>query len=531
MLVIMKKQILLLGTLGCLFTTGCDNSLDNVKNQVAYNDDTYFTTVATISEAVTATYGLLLYEGLYSRDFYYLMDLTGNEAEADAPLLGDVLQLHDYSYAPNHAQINDLWSSTYKMTLRANLVIDKASKITPVSDAEKTKLAQYTSEAYFLKAYAEFLHVTLWGRVPIRKDYAGNGEFYLTRSSVEDVWKQIESDLTNAITGLPATYASAADLGRITKGAAIALLGKTYLYQKKYEQAATQFELLTKAPYAYDLVKSLDELFTKSPVKNAETVFDVPHKAWGGWGEGSPYYMFGSQEGSTSGKNTLTGRAMEYGWNDWRNVFISDAAVKAFTYTDEAGKTYVDPRAKNTFYGNVASGGDVTYCDNCTGGAKPYPYAENGNGFRWKKYEPYEYKEKGELPQSDINSQVIRYADVLLMLAEAQINNGKITDALPLINKVRARSGAFLYTSLGSKDEAMKKIRLERQLELAGEQVRWFDLIRWGIAKQTLNAEKKEKYPGSTQLFFQDKHVLFPIPLTEKNTNPLVAKDVKEDWN
>ena len=460
------------------------------------------------------------------------MDLTGNEAEADAPLLGDVLQLHDYSYAANHAQISDLWSTSYKMTLRANLVIDKASKVIPATDAEKDKLKQYVGEANFLKAYAEFLLVTLWGRVPIRKDYEGTSEFYLPRASVEDVWKQVESDLVRAAEGLPVAYAnSASDLGRVTKGSAIALLGKVYLYQKKYAEAAAQFKLLTKAPYTYDLVKSLDDLFTKSPAKNPETVFDVPHKAWGGFGEGDPYYMFGSQEGSSSGKNTHTGRAMEYGWNDWRNVFISDAAVKAFTYQDETGKTFVDPRAKNTFYGNAASGGDVTYCDNCITGAKPYPYAENGNGYRWKKYEPYEYKEKGEVPQSDINSQVIRYADVLLMLAETYINIGKISDALPLINKVRVRSGAFAYTSLGSKDDAMKKLMLERQLELAGEQVRWFDLIRWGIAKQTLNSEKKEKYPGSAQPFFQDKHVLFPIPLTEKNTNPAVARDIANDWN
>jgi hypothetical protein len=527
----MKKHILSLGTLACLAVAGCDNTLENVKNQSSYNDDTYFTTQATISEAVTATYGLMLYKGLYSRDFYYLMDLTGNEAEADAPLLGDVLQLHDYSYAASHAQISDLWSTAYKVTFRANLVIDKASKMTPATDAEKTKLAQYTSEAYFLKAYAEFLLVTLWGRVPIRKDYGGNSEFYLTRANTEDVWKQIEVDLNSAIAGLPAVYASGADLGRVTKGAAIALLGKSYLYQKKYAQAAAQFELLTKAPFAYDLVQNLDELFTKSPVKNTETVFDIPHKSWGGWAEGSPYYMFGSQEGSGSGKNTLTGRAMEYGWNDWRNVFISDAAVKAFSYKDEAGKDYVDPRAKNTFYGDKTSGGDVTFCDNCTGGAKPYPFAENGNGYRWRKYQPYEYKEKAELPQSDINSQVIRYADVLLMYAEAQINSDKVAEALPLINKVRTRSGAFAYSTLGSKEEAMKKLMLERQLELTGEQVRWFDLVRWGIAKQTLNAEKKAKYPNSSQPFFQDKHVLFPIPLAEKNTNPLVAKDISGDWN
>ena len=117
----MKKQILSLGTLACLAIAGCDNSLDNVKNQTSYNDDTYFTTPATISEAVTAAYGLMLYKGLYSRDFYYILDLPGNEAEADAPLLGDVLQLHDYSYASNHAQINDLWSTAYKMTFRSSI--------------------------------------------------------------------------------------------------------------------------------------------------------------------------------------------------------------------------------------------------------------------------------------------------------------------------------------------------------------------------------------------------------------------------
>ncbi len=194
--------------MACLVTAGCDNSLDSVKNQTSYNDDTYFTTPATISEALTAAYGLMLYKGLYSRDFYYLMDLTGNEAEADAPLLGDVLQLHDYSYAANHAQINDLWSTAYKLTFRSNLVIDKAAKVIAASDAEKAKLTQYVSEAYFLKAYAEFLLVTLWGRVPIRKDYEENSEFYLSRSSVEDNWKQIESDLANAINGLPVSYAA-----------------------------------------------------------------------------------------------------------------------------------------------------------------------------------------------------------------------------------------------------------------------------------------------------------------------------------
>ena len=133
--------------------------------------------------------------------------------------------------------------------------------------------------------------------------------------------------------------------------------------------------------------------------------------------------------------------------------------------------------------------------------------------------------------KSGINGQVIRYADVLLMLAEAYIQQG-ITGSAPLnlINQVRSRLSvnAVPYPSLGSQATAFEILKRERRLELSGEQVRYFDLIRWGIAKQTINAERTSE--GDTHLF-QDKHVLFPIPQYEKDTNPNVAKDIKDDWN
>jgi hypothetical protein len=114
------------------------------------------------------------------------------------------------------------------------------------------------------------------------------------------------------------------------------------------------------------------------------------------------------------------------------------------------------------------------------------------------------------------------------MRAEALIMDNKINDALPLINMVRARVRAFEYTTLGNQQDAMRKIKLERRLELCGEQVKWFDLIRWGEAMNVIN---EEKFAAIGSKPFQPKHVLFPIPQEEKDANALVAADIQNDWN
>ncbi len=520
----MKKITFSLLLFSTLLATSCKEEILDLKNENQYSDATYFQSAPQFNEAVVGTYSVLLQTGLWSRDWYFIADLLGNDAERDAPLLGDLLQFHDFSYESSQKQLTDLWRTLYRMILRANLVVDKAGKWAPTTDEEKALRTQYIGEARFLKGYAEFMLVNLWGRVPLKADFASSSDLFTPRSSVADVWKAVEADLTAAADALPLKYTDA-DRGRATKGAAIALLGKSLLYQKKYPEAATQLEKLRTAPFAYKLESNYDLLFSDENSGNAETIFDVPH-LWGGWDKGNAYYMFGGQE-AWGGKATHSGRAMEYGWNDWRNVFISDAAVRSFKYKDETGKDYVDPRGKLTFYGDAASGGDADYCNACAGGAKPYPY-NAANGYRFRKYHHYEAKEKEEQPQSNINSQVVRYADVLLMLAEAYVEQGQADKALPLVNQVRSRVKAFEYKTLGDQAAARALVRRERQLELTGEQQRWFDLNRWGVAQQVINAEKQLQIGKQP---FQAKHVLFPIPQLEKDTNPAVAGDVNSGWN
>lgn len=142
----------------------------------------------------------------------------------------------------------------------------------------------------------------------------------------------------------------------------------------------------------------------------------------------------------------------------------------------------------------------------------------------WRKYQRYENIESEGLPQSPINSHIIGYADVMLLLAEAYIESGQVGDALPLINRVRARSGAYEYTNLGAQDAARTILRHERQIELAGEQSRFFDLVRWGILVPTINSEKSDQP-------VKDYHVLLPIPQAEKDANPVLNAQVNNDWN
>ncbi|MGF6849170.1 hypothetical protein QFZ51_004405 [Chitinophaga sp. W3I9] len=533
----MKKYIYHLLLTAALVTVaqGCKKSRLELVDQSAYAYDTYFTNISALNQATVASYATLLHPGLWAREYYFIFDLLGHDAKRASFLQGAEQELGDYSFGTSNADLSSLWGSLYRMIFRTNLVIDRAAAWNPTATNDRAKLNQYLAEVKFLRAYAYFHLVTLWGDVPLYVDYQSTvNNNYLSRSPAVDVWKQIEKDLTEAqaTAELPTVYPNA-ELGRATKGAVTALLGKVYLYQKKWVPAQTELQKLMGAPYTYQLDPSFDNLFSTTNQNSTENIFQIMNQQWTDWGIGSPYYMFGNGAEQV-GKQTHSGRAMEYGWNDWKNVYISNAAVKAFTYTNPAnGLPYTDPRAKSTFYGTAASGGETEYCQQCATGAKAYPFDTNDpqGDYRWKKYEYYNLMEKYGDPKSPINGQVIRFADVMLMLAEAQIQQGNTGSApLALIDSIRSRSHAFLYTTLGDKANAMKILMRERQLELCGEQARYFDLLRWGIIKQTINAEKAAE-PGTGIQPFQDKHLLLPIPDVEKNYNPNVAKAISNGWN
>lgn len=525
-LIKMKKKIGITLILMIMISWGCKESRLDVPNENTYTDESYFKTQVQFNEAIIATYAVFSHNGMMAREWYFIFDLLANDAERASPLVGTELELTDYSFTNNNEDIVNLWGSLYRMIFRANLALKVIDTWKPATPADELLKKQYIAEAHWLRGFAYFNLVTNWGRVPVKLTYEDSKKNSTPRSSVADVWKLTESEFTLANADLPVSY-SATQKGRVTKGAAIAMLGRSYLFQKKYDLAITELEKLTSGPYNYSLDPSYDNLFNENNINSPEIVFAVNHIYTT---SNTQYYMFGGQEGS-GGKTFHTGRAQEYGFNDWQNVTASNSLVAAHKYPNPiTGADYTDPRSKLTYYGSTASGGDTDFCNSCPGGAKPYDYSFFGNSYR--KYEPYEFQEFTSAPRSGINTHVIRYADILLMLAEANIEKGSpdLVKGIGYINQVRNRPSvaAANYPTTLSQANARIALRRERQIELAGEQSRWFDLTRWGIAKQVLNQEHPA---GPGQFPFLDKHVFLPIPIDERNSNEALSSDVANDWN
>jgi hypothetical protein len=436
-----------------------------------------------------------------------------------------------------------MWDRLYRMILRANYSLDVVSKWAPVNDVDKDLQARYIGEAKFFLGFAYYHLATLWGAVPLRKNFtetAANPN--CTRSSAEEVFAFAEKNLIDAAAALPDRYADK-DNGRATQWAAKAFLGKLYIMQGNWSTAQPIFaDIVNNGGYILETgIKGFENEFLDVNRNSKETIFDCKF-AWYGWGNGSMYHMFDGTE-LWGGKGATSGRAMEYGFMDWGNVNITSSAVKKFKYDINSTTGYIDPRSAYTFYGDGGYGGDM----DCLRG--PYPFDTpvtdafgtlSPAGWRWKKYQQYEYQfsenepknGKDGGPASEISTVITRLADIKLLYAECLIQANDLAGSLTQINDVRARAGAVAYASLGDKNQGMVILKHERELELSGEQQRWFDLLRWhrnGKIFDMIQILNSERESQGTIGGFTEKHLLLPIPQTEKDVNKLC--EVPNGWN
>lgn len=523
----MKRSKILIYTItaALIFSfVSCNDEFLDIQNPNQYTEASYFTTAGQLEEAVAATYYGFYHVGLFAREWYFYHDLLGNDAQAAPAIVGTgaMGQLPSFTYDGTNSEIQNSWRSLYRIVLRATIALQKAREFEPTTDQEETLKQRVIGESSFLKAWAYFALYRLWGVVPLRKSIEDMAIKNFPRAENEQqVVDYIIELLNEAEANLPVEW-DTPNTGRVTRGAAVAVKGKLYLWEDNCDAALTEFEKLANAPYSYELISDYGMLHTEEGDNNAESIFEVQHT----FNEAANiWYMFGGQE-SWGPNQATTGRAMEFGFNDWFNTYVSPSLVNAFTY-DLDGEQYTDPRAFYTFYGDEGSGGDTDYyCENCEDKVQPYPFDEKG-GYAWKKYQRYETQENEGVPQSPINTRIIRYADVLLMRAECMINEGNTGEALQLINQVRERAGAELYQSLGA--DPMETLKQERRLELGGEQVRFFDLIRWGDLVNTLNPEKQAQGEGAP---LQEKHNYFPITINELDINQEMRNDIYySGWN
>jgi hypothetical protein len=425
-------------------------------------------------------------------------DIASDNAVSGGENASDVLslqQIDDYTTIPVNSTLLELWRASYEGINRANYMHQyKAKNLAGNSVDFAGKDALY-GEVYFLRAYYYFNLVKFFGDVPLFTDrrLGLSDSKTLTRSPKADVYKQIELDLNSAISVLPPTQIQK---GRITKYAAQALLGKVLLYQNKFDAAAAMLENVI-TPNAFSLVADFGSIFVASGENGPESVFEIQYSNI------SPYYNWG---GTTRGQGNLSvqqcgirglngSAAMPYAAG-WSTNLPTAALASAYTTGDiRKSVTVLDIEAYKT--ANPTFG--ITY------DVAPY----KNTGLYNQKYLPRKGETSGQVELNYLNNfRTIRYADVLLMAAEAfnRATTPNDTKAQLYLNKVRRRAFAVTDASkdITTSGTALKQaIWDERRLELAMEGDRFFDLVRTGQA-----ASKMSK-------FVVGKHELFPIPQEE----------------
>lgn len=482
----MKKFNLIITTifaLGC--TVSCSEDQLELTNPNELSPETFFKNESQVQSAVNAVYANLQTRGLYSRHMFFMMDNMAHENGGNNQLEADKRQYLDFSFDASHGAIKAYWDSCYRGINKANFVIGNTEAINAIPDAflPAARKEKFIGEAKFLRALYYFFLVTRFGDIPLITEIPADGTGF-PKSPRSAVYDQIISDLTDASAVL--LEKGAEENGRATRGAAIALLGKVYLYLEQYDQALAQFNILS----GYGLEANFFDNFMEETEHGIESIFEVEYD------DDLGYSARWNSDVSGQGPNEATFRAQEYGFNDWFNVFPSDDLLNEY----EAG----DPRFDQTFYVNGETfGGGAAVVDH---------FPSNGGGNAgWRKYQNY-YKNVNEVNQaSGINFKVIRYADVLLMMAEAESlrPGGSQAVAIGYINQVRARVGMPLLPLTLSQAQVFDALVHERKVELAGEQVRFNDIIRWGIADTELAGTN----------FQAGKHELLPIPNIEITSN------------
>jgi hypothetical protein len=394
----------------------------------------------------------------------------------------DGFEFNNFSYNSTNGFLHMIYSGLYSGVRRANIVIAAVPEV----NMDKALQSRYIAEAKFLRAFYYWQLTNLWGdvillTVPLKSP----AEALIAKSSKAVVTDFIIKDLQEAIAVLPVSY-GASDVGRATKGAAQALLGKVYLYAQDYVNAESLLNQVIKSG-VYDLMDDFRHVWNRDYENNKESIFEVQFADIGGTGI-----------------------------NDFNRVALP--RVNGATGTFNATQRIVDAFPVNDprLGFSVFREGDVFAPELSTSSLNldVYKSVWSTTGYNIKK---------GVVPimflnGNDNNYPLIRYADVLLMYAEAANELGLIDEARDAVNIVRRRPTVNMpvLTALdsGTKQAMFNAIVHERQVELAFENHRFNDLRRWGLADSVL---------GSSG--YLPKHRYFPIPQPELDINPQLVQN------
>lgn len=510
-----KLKISLL-TLGCIFMFTRCNDLD-LQPLDAISEDAFYNTNADFTGAILASYSSMQSlngtstENLGERaEWWKMVLMASDETTFDPNNAGDPatnIPLDELRFIPTDVAFQSVFTHLYQGIFRANLVIDKLA-----GDHELTaeQVALFTAEARFMRAWFQFQAFKFWGgQAPIVQETRRDiNNISLPNGTPAETVAALVADFTAAAAVLPVQW-DGANLGRATRGAALGYLGKTHVFAENWTEAEAALEQVVNSG-EYSLMPTHAEAFAIDQENNAESVFEMQYGSNSddnGWVlDDNHTENFKASQGFMRSWWQDAGRGAPGGGlgiyiptNEIINAF-EDGDTRRFTSIYEPGDTY------------FAAGVQV-----------PYDEVWSPTGSNLKKYRGDNAAKFTPVNFAiDYNNErLMRYADVLLLLAEAKLQLGDLQAGADLMNQVRSRSfpdGAPIEVS--TLNAMIEDLVHERQVELAFEGHRLFDLVRWGLAEEAFSVQGKTfQMAGGT--------AIFPLPQTEIDRSGGVLNQVQ----
>lgn len=444
-----------------LFLSSCGEKFLDLDPVSQITTGSFYKTAEDIDLAVNAAYDALQTTGQYGQNFVYFMEVSSDNSEQNSITTsgGTYGDFDLFRLFPTNPVLDQTWKDCYAGIQRCNIVLNRIDKV----EIDQSIKPVREGEVKFIRALTYFNMVRIWGDIPLVITETENpfDAYGHIRNVSEVIYQQIITDLTEAIIGLPVSY-TGKDIGRATKGAAQTVLGKVYLTQKKYSEATTILNQII-AGGNYQLLGNYADIFKVANKNNNESIFEVQFRK-GGTGEGSSYAnLFATSTTQVGGIGAV-----------WGDNIPTIGMMNAYPVGDKRKDASVGDRYNKKFMDT-----------------------------------PFQDKD------ADNNFPALRYADVLLMYAEALNEQGYQAsgNAFKFMNQVRTRAGLAAYTSANLPDQASFRLAIEneRKLELAFENHRWFDLVRTGRAPDVMKGATYQ----TIKIEVDAHHLLFPIPQSQ----------------
>ena len=503
-------MLLLAGGL-LLANTGCQKDLLDKINPNAPSTAQFWLTADDANKGVISCYSGVQQFGCYGHSWQFIT-ARSDESYSQSPFV-ELAIFTRFVQTNNNFFISAFaWNDYYRTIFRTNQALTHIPSI-PMDAALKARLL---AETRFVRALMYFDLDSFFGNVPliITESAVATRARQATPAEVE---AQVIADLVAAIPDLPLTYAGA-DKGRVTKGAAQALLAKMYMQQRKWAEASALFATIIGSN-TYSLVPNYLDNFTETNENNSESVFEVQYS-------GTVLDVGQGQDNSSSSeaydRPNFFGPPI-YSYSDvqprrWLLDAYTDSTVALVP--GSTTKHRIDPRRDVSIISSINP--DQFY------GKTFAQLGYNPNQQYWRKYLNDRTRTTPENFTSGINFRVIRYADVLLLQAEALNELGRTADAVALVNQVRQRPSVNLAPlDPATFNRASLSLRMhdERGRELAGEGQRWFDILRWGLLDNQVGLDDLKTRDIDFSNFVLGKSKLLPIPQSDIDIDPNVKQN------